>query len=192
MKNLYQTLGINREASNEEIKKAYLKLAQKFHPDKNNGDDFFEERFKEINDAYEVLSNSFKKVRYDKDFDDFYRRFKKTNDHNENKSYNNAQYDYEDVRKEKEKNDNKIKESEQKEKDDKIKKNAELQFEDKAWIFIGNWFLIPGAVGLFMFIKYRNEGFIKKSNSVCSLTLISFFIFLFIVIIFALVQEASR
>ena len=48
MKNHYQTLGLKRDASNDDIKKAYRKLAQKFHPDKNDGDKFFEERFKEI------------------------------------------------------------------------------------------------------------------------------------------------
>ncbi len=59
----YKILGVSRGASEEEIKKAYRKLAQKYHPDKAGGD---EKRFKEINEAYQVLSNSEKKAQYDK------------------------------------------------------------------------------------------------------------------------------
>lgn len=65
MKDYYYILGVTPASSKEEIRKAYLKLSTKFHPDKNNGDKFFEERFKEINEAYEVLSNTEKKFRYD-------------------------------------------------------------------------------------------------------------------------------
>ena len=55
MKDYYYILGIKPNASTDEIKKAYRKLSLKFHPDKNDGDKFFEERFKEINEAYENL-----------------------------------------------------------------------------------------------------------------------------------------
>ncbi len=65
MKNYYQILGINNGADIEQIKTAYRKSAQKFHPDKNNGDKYFEERFKEVLEAYEVLSNLVKRKEYD-------------------------------------------------------------------------------------------------------------------------------
>jgi hypothetical protein len=67
-----------------------------------------------------------------------------------------------------------------------------LEFEDKAWIFLGNWFIIPGAVGLWMFIKYRNEGFTKKSNQVCSLSLISFGVLFILALIIAIANSANR
>ena len=55
MKDYYYILGINNDATEADIKKAYRKLSLKFHPDKNDGDKFFEERFKDINEAYENL-----------------------------------------------------------------------------------------------------------------------------------------
>lgn len=61
----YEVLGLNRGASEEEIKKAYRKLAKENHPDLNPGDKEAEARFKEINEAYEVLSDSEKRARYD-------------------------------------------------------------------------------------------------------------------------------
>ncbi|MBJ6725614.1 molecular chaperone DnaJ [Geomesophilobacter sediminis] len=61
----YETLEVNRNASDAEIKKAYRRLAVKFHPDKNQGDKEAEERFKEIGEAYEVLSDAEKRARYD-------------------------------------------------------------------------------------------------------------------------------
>lgn len=65
MRDYYYILGINSNASGQEIKTAYRKLSLKFHPDKNDGEKFFEERFKEIQEAYETLSNSTKKQQYD-------------------------------------------------------------------------------------------------------------------------------
>ncbi|MDD5098763.1 MAG: DnaJ C-terminal domain-containing protein [Candidatus Colwellbacteria bacterium] len=63
MKDYYETLGVSKNASDEEIKKAYRRLAHQYHPDKPGGD---ESRFKEINEAYQVLSNKSKRAQYDR------------------------------------------------------------------------------------------------------------------------------
>lgn len=195
MKNHYQTLGIKRDASNDDIKKAYRKLAQKFHPDKNDGDKFFEERFKEIKEAYEILSDPYEKGKYDSNYDYFFNGQQKTSQtytRKEEPKYEPPKPDPEKVRQEKEAREKREKERAEKERVANIKKNAELQFEDKAWIFLGNWFIIPGAVGLWMFFKYRNEGYTKKSNAVCSLTVISFVVLFILAIILVIAQEAGR
>jgi len=64
-KDYYKILGVDRKASEEEIKKAFRKLAMKYHPDRNPGDKKAEETFKDINEAYEVLSDPEKRRRYD-------------------------------------------------------------------------------------------------------------------------------
>ncbi|MHB9132155.1 MAG: DnaJ C-terminal domain-containing protein [Armatimonadota bacterium] len=64
-KNYYNTLGVSRTASEKEIKSAYRKLARKYHPDVNPGDASAEEKFKEVSEAYEVLSDSEKRKKYD-------------------------------------------------------------------------------------------------------------------------------
>lgn len=61
----YEVLGVSRGASEDEIKKAYKKMARKYHPDLNPGDKTAEEKFKEVNEAYELLSDADKKARYD-------------------------------------------------------------------------------------------------------------------------------
>jgi len=65
MKNYYDLLGVNSSSSQEEIKHAYKLLSQKFHPDKNDGSKFFEEMFKNINEAYSTLSNVHSREQYD-------------------------------------------------------------------------------------------------------------------------------
>lgn len=64
-RDFYEVLGIGKGASDEEIKKAYRKLAVKFHPDKNPGDKAAEEKFKELGEAYAVLSDAQKRAAYD-------------------------------------------------------------------------------------------------------------------------------
>ncbi len=61
----YEVLGVSKNASDDEIKKAYRKLAIKYHPDKNPGDKEAEAKFKEINEAHDVLSDKQKRARYD-------------------------------------------------------------------------------------------------------------------------------
>jgi curved DNA-binding protein len=65
-KDYYQILGVPRSASTEEIRKAYRKLAMKYHPDRNPDDKQAEERFKEINEAYQVLNDTQKRAHYDR------------------------------------------------------------------------------------------------------------------------------
>src|SRR4051794_25617069 len=62
----YDVLGVSRTATADELKKAYRSLAPKSHPDVNNGDGASEERFKEINEAYEVLSDPERRAGYDR------------------------------------------------------------------------------------------------------------------------------
>ncbi|PZF71378.1 J domain-containing protein [Taibaiella soli] len=70
-RNHYQILEISRTASPEEIKSAYRRLSKKYHPDMNGGEKYFEEKFKEIQSAYEVLSDPYRKAVYDDRFNAF-------------------------------------------------------------------------------------------------------------------------
>src|SRR3970282_1647092 len=62
----YEVLGVNRDADEETIKKAYCKLAMKHHPDRNQGHSDSEDKFKEAKEAYEVLSDEQKRAAYDR------------------------------------------------------------------------------------------------------------------------------
>lgn len=64
MKDYYYILGVDASSTEQQIKSAHRKLSMKFHPDKNQGDQFFEERFKEIQEAYEILSDVNKRNKY--------------------------------------------------------------------------------------------------------------------------------
>ena len=64
-KNYYDILGVDKKATPEEIKSAYCKLAMKYHPDRNQGDEAAAEKFKEVNEAPETLSDQQKRAAYD-------------------------------------------------------------------------------------------------------------------------------
>jgi DnaJ-class molecular chaperone len=63
--NLYETLGVDKSATQDEIKKAYRKQAMKYHPDKNKNDSAAETKFKAANSAYQTLSDEGKRKQYD-------------------------------------------------------------------------------------------------------------------------------
>ncbi|HCA09228.1 MULTISPECIES: J domain-containing protein [unclassified Chryseobacterium] len=76
MKDYYYFLGISPDASEEDIKKAYRKLSLKYHPDKNDNDDFFAGRFREIQEAYEILSDSVSRRTYDQNLENHQKSFR--------------------------------------------------------------------------------------------------------------------
>ncbi|MCD0217618.1 DnaJ domain-containing protein, partial [Enterobacter hormaechei subsp. steigerwaltii] len=67
-KDLYDVLGVSPQAGADEIKRAYRKLAMKYHPDRNPGNPKAEEKFKEIQRAYDTLSDLSKRMQYDASF----------------------------------------------------------------------------------------------------------------------------
>lgn len=78
MKDYYYFLGIAHDASEEDIKKAYRKLSLKYHPDKNENDDFFADRFREIQEAYETLSDKGRRISYDRNLESHQKSFRYT------------------------------------------------------------------------------------------------------------------
>jgi len=78
MKDYYYFLGIPHDASDEDIKKSYRKLSLKYHPDKNDNDDFFADRFKEIQEAYETLSDKGRRITYDQNLESQQKSFRYT------------------------------------------------------------------------------------------------------------------
>lgn len=184
IKNHYQILGILRSADGKDIKQAYKKLAIKFHPDTNNGDKYFEERFKEIQESYEVLTNSQKKSDYDRTYDSFFSNKQKENYSQSQSTYQNRDTSYSNPKETAQ--ERKKKEEAEKNRVSNIKKNTELQFEDRAWIFLANLTIIGSIVGLFMFVKYRSEGYNKKSSQVCGISVLGVIAGFILTIIFAL------
>ena len=94
MNDYYDILGVPRTATADEIKKAYRKLAVKYHPDKNPGDAAAEEMFKKINTAYDVLGDEEKRRQYDSGY--YYNSNSSSNTSSENteKQYQYTQYEY--------------------------------------------------------------------------------------------------
>ena len=85
MKDLYYILGLDSNCTLHEIKEAYRKLSKKFHPDLNQGDKYFENRFREIQEAYETLIDPNKRTRYDAEL-------KKSKSDTAGEAYQNQQY----------------------------------------------------------------------------------------------------
>jgi len=102
IKNYYHLLGVDLNATKSEIKKAYRLYASKFHPDKQEGDKFFDDRFKELLEAYEVLSDDNKRVIYDAKLKKDYQNDEKNQTYENRKRKEREQNEREKERKKKE------------------------------------------------------------------------------------------
>lgn len=166
MKNFYQILGISSDATNEEIKTAYRKLAKKFHPDKNEGDKYFEERFKEIQLAYDTLSDNYLRNQYDKKLSDFFQRASSTyqNPTNEYKDASHTETYTTDTAKQNRSHSQKEREKSQKNKK-KLSNILKKFFSSKSnifWIiilslpivayFVNSWVGVISIVGIYFCI----------------------------------------
>lgn len=106
MKNLYEVLQVSVDADIKEIKKSYKKLAKKYHPDLNPNNKEYEEKFKEISNAYEILSDETKRSKYNREFknknnneSNFYGEKENKNRTKQN-SYKTTNIDFENISKE--------------------------------------------------------------------------------------------
>jgi curved DNA-binding protein CbpA len=115
-KNYYQILGLNPNCTKDEIKKAYKSYALKFHPDKHGNDTFFEERFKEIKEAYDILNDEFERKKIDS--------FHKSSNYY-NSSSSSDQYNSENFRQQRAENEKKKKEQEKKQKEENELKESQ-------------------------------------------------------------------
>jgi DnaJ domain len=163
MKNYYEILGVERSATQDEIKKVYRKLSIKFHPDKNPNDNFFEDRFKEINKAYSILSDEGKRTEYNEEYDSFVKlhtNFRQAEEHLRNEAEKvkfakeKLKEEYEQLKKEQEvKYATKISA-------DPVEKKASEKVEDSSndWTILGIilLFIISFAV-IIVFLPKREE-----------------------------------
>ncbi|MBC2580534.1 DnaJ domain-containing protein [Clostridium sp. DJ247] len=98
MKNYYEVLAVGRDASQEEIKKAFRRLARKYHPDVNSGNKDAEEKFKEVNEAYNTLNNDSLRKEYDLKIDNIKKGSKNTNYYGKTKeSEQSKEKNYKDI-----------------------------------------------------------------------------------------------
>ncbi len=146
MKDYYLILGIEPNDTTEAVKKAYRLMSQKYHPDKNQGDKYFEERFKDINEAYNILSNIESRKTYDYQRLTYYQKYKngKADDQSTDNKNNYNKTKEEDLRRREEKVKEKErelvdKESQMKNQFETFKRdrdNAKLKNKSKTFILI--------------------------------------------------------
>lgn len=94
IKNYYQILNLSPDCNKDDIKKAYRMYATKFHPDKQNNDKFFEERFKEIKEAYDVLIDDNKRAQFDNEYKSTFENYSSNYNSSQNQYKKNSVNDY--------------------------------------------------------------------------------------------------
>ncbi len=155
-KNYYQILGLENNASINQIKKAYRTYATKFHPDKQNGDKFFEERFKEIKEAYDVLSDDIKRKNYDTKWQN---NFSESSSYSDQTHQQNAENEfkrkYEQYRQEENNRNEKIK----RENEEKQKAETQANREKKSKIFYTSKNLTINGI----YINLKGESFLLEN-----------------------------